>query len=74
MLQDECLPSDHAPICVSLQEPNLYKEQLKSRALLLGNHAVLMTKENSLPKAPVKGNSIYLCKFSKLLSFYDQPL
>ena len=49
-------------------------EQLKSRALLLGNHAVLMTKEKSLSKAPVTGNSIDLCKFSELLSFCNQPL
>ena len=54
MLQDECLPSDHAPICVSLQAPNLYKEQVKSRALLSGSYAVLMTKENNLSKAPVR--------------------
>ena len=74
VLLDERLPSDHAPICISLQAPNINMEQLKSHALLLGNHAVLMTKVKSLSKAPVKDNSIDLCKFSELLSFCDQPI
>ncbi len=49
-------------------------EQFKSRALLLGGHADLTFNEKSLTKAPVKGNSIDLCKFSELLPSRDQPL
>ena len=66
MLKDERLASDHAPICISLTAPYINMEQLKPRALLVGDHAVLMIKEKSFLSS---------CKFPELLSFFcDKPL
>ena len=68
--QSLSLPSDHAPIFVSMTIPNNDYESLHNRAAMLGDHAVLHNNEtkNNLVRKAVKYEDIDKDKFLQELS------
>ena len=74
--QDTSLPSDHAPISLSLQPPGVNIVELHSRAMQLGSHATLYNRNqnNDMIKHPVKYNDIHIEKFREVLCQHDVPV
>ncbi|XP_045124370.1 uncharacterized protein LOC123512192 [Portunus trituberculatus] len=72
--QDVSLPSDHAPISVSLKPPSFNMNSLYDRACELGAHAALISPSHSrLVEKPIKFDSIDPEMFSAVLSLHDPP-
>lgn len=59
------LPSDHAPICMSLRIPGTHLDNVLARAELLGDHAALYgdAARNSLTRRSIKFSNIDKQKF-----------
>ena len=76
VLHDTSLPSDHAPITLTLQSPNVDMVELHSRALQLGDHATLYNsnKNNNMVKKPVSFNDINTERFNEALCQSDVPV
>lgn len=74
--QDTCLPSDHAPIAVSLSTPDISLDSLYSRARCLGDHATLYTRSSYHPyvNRPLKINGIDNDTFCSALARNGLPL
>ena len=72
VLHDNSLPSDHAPIMITLKPPTMYLESLLSRARDLGEHgaefSTLVNSKNIFTKRPIKFSHIDVDKFSRELS------
>ena len=59
ILQDLSLPSNHAPLCLTINSPGINLQLLAERALQLGDHAALHYKiDNKLMKPPLAINQI----------------
>ena len=73
--QDLSLPSDHAPISLTLQSPTVCEDSLVFRASHLGDHAVLYScqNQNELTKKSIKFENIDQAKFLENLSQREQP-
>ena len=73
--KDISLPSDHAPISVTLYPSTSDVSSLYSRAGYLGDHAIMYTKNsNTLIKRPIKFNQINLESFCNNLVRLDLPV
>ena len=60
VIQRADLPSDHAPICISIDSPGTHLDNILSRAALLGDHAALYGSavSSSVARKPVKFTDI----------------
>lgn len=69
------LPSDHAPICVSLGSPGTQLGCVLSRAELLGDHAVLYSNatQDRLTRKPIKFVRINKSRFEENLARVHVP-
>ena len=73
--QDMSLPSDHAPISVSVSPPGVDVKDLCVRAQNLGDHATLHTRSNNaLVKRPTKSCNINVEEFHRVLAQRDVPV
>lgn len=68
VLRDCSVPSDHAPIAVTLSKPNCNVDELNVRAGYLGDHAVLHNNSaNKLCKRPVMYGDVVQSRFEDVL-------
>lgn len=75
VLQNFELPSDHAPISLTLQPPSVNLDSLSVRASNLGDHAVLYSCQNgSLVRKSIKFHEVNQATFLELLCQHDQPV
>ena len=75
VIKREGLPSDHAPITVSMSSPRTPIENIISRACTLGDHAVLYgsTARCSITQKPIKFTSLDNQKFINNITSTSPP-
>lgn len=74
VIQDMSLPSDHAPITVTMQPPSCNLDHLYDRASELGGHAVLNVRtQGNLVEKPIKFDRINHDCLSGILSQLEPP-
>ena len=74
VIQDMSLPSDHAPITVTMQPPSCNLNHLYDRASELGGHAVLNVRtQGNLVEKPIKFDRINHDCLSGILSQLEPP-
>ena len=69
------LPSDHAPISISVKEPGIHLDNVLARAALLGDHAVLYgsAARCDLARRPVRFSNIDKRMFADNIASMDVP-
>lgn len=73
--QDASLPSDHAPIAVSVSPPNVDMAALYASAKCLGDHATLYTRgHNSSVRKAFRISNINVNRFKHQLSCREVPI